>query len=374
MSLFYQLIQISLGVRESFDVLPTLDEWTEMFDESTRQCVVGITYIGVEKIVKSCGGVNNSGMDKRLLAFWYSYAQKIQERNVELNDKSAWLQKWFSSQGIDSCILKGQGNALLYPTPLLRQSGDIDIWVWRRDCKDDGRLNRKRMIEWTLQRSEDKNLEICYHHIGLEPMDDVEVEAHFWPTFFFNLPRLRKFERWCEDNHSAMMSNWHTLPDGEKSISIPTLEFNLVFQLIHMMRHLFAEGIGLRHILDYYYALCRYNCSQTRDLVSLRSTLHEFGLEAMAGGIMWIFANVLGVSTESLLCQPNEEVGKILLSEVERGGNFGHADESSMRMLDKNKLYLFAWRTWRNIKIMKICPSEVLWGPVYRVCQWIKYR
>lgn len=373
-NLFYELVQLSLGTRKEFSSLPTESEWISMLEEADRQCIVGFTFQGVERAVKIYGGISNANLNPDIVGSWYNYEQKVEEANRDLNNKSAWLQKWFDKQGMHSCILKGQGNALLYPNPLSRHSGDIDIWVWKKDLPNDGENNRLQIIDWVRKRSTSNDLEVCYHHIQLEPLDDVEVEAHFWPSFFFCLPRLRKFEKWCTNEHLSQMNNWKDLPDGNGRISTPTLEFNLVFQLIHIMRHLFAEGIGMRHIIDYYWTLWHYNSSVSRDLHSLRSTLHLFGLEAIAGGIMWIMKDILGMSSDMLICSPNESVGKLLLSEVERGGNFGHADESAMQMLERNKLQLFFWRTWRNVKIFKICPTEVLWGPIYRIRQWLFLR
>ena len=46
---------------------------------------------------------------------------------------------------------------------------------------------------------------------------------------------------------------------GEQGeIAIPTVEFNLIFQLTHIYAHLMNEGIGLRQLLDYYYVLCDF--------------------------------------------------------------------------------------------------------------------
>lgn len=374
MSLFYELIQISLGTRDTFSVLPTNSQWADLFEEANKQCVVGVTYVGVEKVVKQCGGIKESGISSNVLAFWYSCAQKIEERNKELNEKSAWLQKWFDKQGINTCILKGQGNAMLYPTPLLRHGGDIDIWVWKKNNDNDGLRNRSDVIKWVKSRSKNKNLDVCLHHIAIEPLGDVEVEAHFWPTFFFSLPRLIKFERWCTDQHLSVMSNWRMLPDGKECISVPTDEFNLLFQLIHIMRHLFAEGIGLRHIIDYYWLLRHYTASTERNDKRVLSSIHKFGLDAMLGGITWILIYMLGMPEHFALCKPNSAVGAILLEEMERGGNFGQSDEQVQHMLKQSKFKLFFWRTWRNIKIMKICPSEVMWSPVYRIYQWMWIR
>ena len=39
---------------------------------------------------------------------------------------------------------------------------------------------------------------------------------------------------------------------------IPTVEFNIIFQLTHIYSHLMNEEIGLRQLVDYYYVLCDF--------------------------------------------------------------------------------------------------------------------
>ena len=39
---------------------------------------------------------------------------------------------------------------------------------------------------------------------------------------------------------------------------IPTVEFNIIFQLTPIYSHLMNEGIGLRQLVDYYYVLCDF--------------------------------------------------------------------------------------------------------------------
>ena len=51
----------------------------------------------------------------------------------------------------------------------------------------------------------------------------------------------------------------HRVMLGEQGeIAIPTVEFNLIFQLTHIFSHLMNEGIGLRQLVDYYYVLCDF--------------------------------------------------------------------------------------------------------------------
>lgn len=64
----------------------------------------------------------------------------------------------------------------------------------------------------------------------------------------------KKLQRWFAKEQEAQFDNKISLSDGE-DISVPTTEFNLVYQLLHIYRHLFGEGIGLRQLMDYYMVL-----------------------------------------------------------------------------------------------------------------------
>lgn len=377
MSPFYELLQISLSTRESFTTLPTTEQWAEIFNEADRQCVLGIMCVGVEKVVQRCGGLEKSRIDPDLFATWYSYTQKTKERNLELNRKSAWLQNWLSKQGFSSCILKGQGNALMYPDPLLRTSGDIDVWMWKKEYDEShltgrysGSQNREDIVQWVLGKMNGKYAEIAVHHVQMEPLGGVEVEGHYWPNFFFSRPRMKDFERYCEEEHLRQMTNWKPLPNANEKISAPTPEFNMIFQLLHVMRHLFHDGIGLKQMIDYYWLLN----SQEMDMEEVRRLVRRFSLTHIVEGMMWMMHHVLGMPEERLPFPMDEKVGRILLSEIDRGGNLGWDDLGLHQWRFKSSLQMFIWRTYRDITLIRICPSEVIWSPYFRFWQKIWVR
>lgn len=376
MNLFYELLQISIGTRSSFSVSPTKDEWLEIFKEADRQCIIGVLFSGVEIVVRQCGGLANMSMDPDLFATWYSYIQKIEEKNKDLNKKSAWIQQWLKKEGLSSCILKGQGNAILYPIPSRRASGDIDVWVWFDEIEKSatrpkyrGSENRLQFIKWVQKKMNGKYAEVGIHHIHLEPLGDTAVEGHYWPTYLFSFPNMKHFEHWCEDEHQVQMNNWKELPDGTGQISVPTVEFNMIFQLVHIMRHFFHDGMGLRQLVDYYWLLS----SGKIDIVKVKEMLDKLNLNNVMNGLMWIMKEVFGMSEDKLPFPVDRRVGELMLKEIERGGNFGHDDRDIAKWRYDSKIQIFLWRTWRNIKFMRICPSEVLWSPFFRIWQffWI---
>ena len=185
-------------------------------------------------------------MKKELLLQWMAESQMLEKANVRLNDAVIQVTEWFRKKGFRACILKGQGNALMYPNPYSRTPGDIDIWVEGGD---------KRVISFV--RSISPHEKACYHHIDFPSYKGVEVEVHYRPSFLLCFWHNRKLQKYYERMKKEQFS--HRVMLGEQGeIVIPTVEFNLIFQLTHIYAHLMNEGIGLRQLVDYYYVICDF--------------------------------------------------------------------------------------------------------------------
>ena len=97
------------------------------------------------------------------------------------------------------------------------------------------------------------NLEddIRFHHLETT-MDGVPVELHFFPCSMNNPLYHARLQKWFKRNADLQCSNIVSLPDGIGEIAIPTMAFNVVYQLTHLYHHFFDEGIGMRQIIDYF--------------------------------------------------------------------------------------------------------------------------
>ena len=111
----------------------------------------------------------------------------FEKANVRLNDAAIQVSEWFRKKGFRTCILKGQGNVLMYPNPYSRTPGDIDIWVEGGD---------KRVISFV--RSISPHEKACYHHIEFPPYKGVEVEVHYRPSFLLCFLHNRKLQKYYE--------------------------------------------------------------------------------------------------------------------------------------------------------------------------------
>ena len=239
LQIFFDFLRFCIGsAKEIPDSLKEVD-WKELYAIAQKQCMVGVLFDGIKKLP-----AEYVGMEKELLLHWMAESQMLEKANVWLNDAAIQVSEWFRKKGFRTCILKGQGNALMYPNPYSRTPGDIDIWVEGED---------KRVISFV--RSISPHEKACYHHIEFPSYKGVEVEVHYRPSFLLCFRHNRKLQKYYERVKDEQFS--HRVMLGEQGeIAIPTVEFNLIFQLTHIFSHLMNEGIGLRQLVDYYYVLC----------------------------------------------------------------------------------------------------------------------
>ena len=401
-AVFFNFLRFYIGsAKEIPDSLKEAD-WKEQYAIAKKQCLVGVLFDGIKKLP-----AEHVGMEKELLLQWVAESQMLEKANARLNNAVIQVSEWFRKKGFRTCILKGQGNALMYPNPYSRTPGDIDIWVKGGD---------KRVISFV--RSISPYEKACYHHIEFPSYKGIDIEVHYRPSFLQCFWHNRKLQKYYERVKEEQFS--HRVMLGEQGeIAIPTVEFNLIFQLTHIYAHLMNEGIGLRQLLDYYYVLCdfykvyqnfsnpsvslskgsstfspspsssgsgdvtallgarnRYvlrladhqrstpDCAGWDRLGVLQKELKELGLWKFAGGIMYIMQVVFGMPVSRLIVPPNEKYGKFVLNEVLEAGNFGKHDERNR--FGKSKLGHNLQRVYRDMRLMRYFPAEALSEPIFR--------
>lgn len=237
MMLFQEFIKFSIGKGEALSRKLTEQDWLSLYAEAQRQSLFGIFMDGVERAVAL-----EEAKPQRLMQ-WIAKVMALEQRNKLLDTKAAELTRIFADDGFKSCILKGQGVAKLYPHPYRRQCGDIDIWV-------EG--GREKIIAYL--KSKYKIGTPVIHHVDVSVWDGVPVEVHFIPSFAYSPFRYRKFKRFFSVQAQSQFDNY----SKEYGFAMPTIEFNVVYSLMHIFHHVLHEGIGLRQLLDYYYILKAY--------------------------------------------------------------------------------------------------------------------
>ena len=339
-------------------------DWKELYAIAQKQALLGVLFYGIQRLPKGLAP------EQKLLMQWMVMAEQIRKQNIRLFQNSVKICQNFENEGFANCILKGQGNALLYPDPYMRTPGDIDIYLAG---------GRKRVMQYINKVC--PNQVMRYHHVDF-PVMKTAIEVHFTPSYMFCPIHNRRMQKWFEKVMDEQCNHRGSLPDGYGEIHVPQVSFNVIYILSHLYRHIFTEGIGLRQLLDYYYVLVKWHTDLTNltdsnkslplmtqintDLDALRHELKYLGLWKFAQAVMFVMKEVFGLSEDRMIAPTDEKEGRFLLDEIMRGGNFGQYDDRMGSKVDESKIHRYFRMNLRNLRFVKHYPTEAVCEPIFR--------
>ena len=353
-SAIFLFLNYCLGKKVDMSIVVAKIDWRQLYSFASRQALLGFCFDGIERLTKEFSEeLKQNPMERDLLMTWMGAAQQIRRQNVKVNAVAGKLFSMLREDGFRCCILKGQGNVLMYPNPYSRTPGDIDVWV---------NASREDITEYAKRHF---NLEddIRFHHLETT-MDGVPVELHFFPCSMNNPLYHARLLKWFKRNADLQCSNVVNLPDGIGEIAIPTTAFNVIYQLTHLYHHFFDEGIGMRQIIDYYYVVTNDELLVIRD--SLQKELKHLGLWKFAGAVMFVLHEVLGLAENKMIVPVDEKRGKLLLVEILDGGNFGRHFTKYAGFTHQSMGKKYFLKIWRNMHFVRYYPAEALCEPLFR--------
>ena len=80
---------------------------------------------------------------------------------------------------------------------------------------------------------------------------------------------------------------------------------------------------------------------------------------------------MFGLDAAYLICPPDKALGALLLSEIERSGNFGLFDVRNQGVNRHNRLAVYWHNVSRNFVFFRFSPSEVLWALIWKPCHFV---
>ena len=274
----------------------TEKDWLWLFYFADEQAILGVMCDGRRKMYDGREKGEDGFIDDLTLE-WGFLAQQVEDQNRAVNRKCVEVLKELEGAGFQCCVLKGQGNALMYANPVSRMPGDIDILIRKAD--------RKRLTEWAKVH---KMVSGChFQHVEYEE-DGIGVELHFIPCSMNNPVYHRRLQKWFVEqaDREDIWNHQVKLPDTKGMINIPTVGFNVVYQLAHMMHHFFDEGIGLRQMMDYFYLLRRVKDELKIENGEFKILLRYLGLWKFAGAVMYVMREVLGMEERYMIAPVDE--------------------------------------------------------------------
>ena len=401
--MLFEFLQIAIGNRKSLSVTSSESDWLRLFNFCKKQALIGIGFSAVEKLHKQ-GIICPSHLRSK----WMAIAFQIEKQNTLLNEQCRQLTEYYEHDGIATCILKGQGNLLNYPEELRkrRQCGDIDVWATlmndegsrindsgipiavqtgRNDVEYVSYHGHQAIREYVRMqhRIEGKkgNPNVRYNHIDAPNIGGTPIEIHYRPSYCNSPIRNWRMQRWFNNHADVCMKNKTLM-----GFAVPTSSVNVVYQMCHLFSHYFDEGLGLRQLMDYYFALRVWHndvmeCKdlQTQGMWSeglgtpvmskqeVMSVLSSFGMAKFTAAVMYVLHEAFAMPTHYYLCESDKKEGRKLLAEIMHGGNFGQYDTRDASLKKGGMMKHGVWKLKRVMRLVRSYPEEALWEPVFRV-------
>ena len=393
--LFFELMQVAVGTRSALSRVLTKMEWEGVYACCLKQTLVGMGYVAIQKLPKA------QWPPADVVLKFTAMATRIKSRNELLDKTCVTVCQRMDHDGLDAVILKGQANSINYPETLrpYRMPGDIDVWARPKGngvipiASKTGNNNVEHIdysgvqavieyvrMQYRIKGSSDRP-PMRYHHIDAPPVDGIPVEVHFRPSYKNSPIRNWRMQNWYKTRMDICVKNKCRL-----GFPVLTSSINVVYLMDHLFRHYFVEGLGLRQLMDYYFALKVWfnDVMECKDLQSqgmwseglgtpvmsateILAVLRSFGMAKFASAVMFVLQEVFAIPTHYYICKPNEKEGKKLLAEIMQGGNFGHYDTRDAELKRGGMMKHGLWKLKRVMRLVRSYPEEALWEPVFRV-------
>lgn len=327
------------------------------------QAVTGILFEGMSKTVEA----GLSSIDKPLMLGWFGEVMMIEKMNLRLNKVLAELIGLLRQAEVPFVVMKGQVAASLYPNPLRRQPGDIDILV------GDGYFEAACQLLETEgatvgEVAPEKHTEYQFH--------EAVVEMHHT---MLDLSNPSAMEYIASLDLSQLIEQTKVM-----DFTVPGFKpaFNCAYMLGHMVHHLLTEGLGLRQVCDWMLLMRAIEAGRYGELPILKEEIKHhvegLGLENAYEAFLMLGIRHFGLSEDVWKTECGRKAERNatdLLEFILNSGNFGKKENQKKSSHSLSGNLSNAWLYLKHVaKMRNIAPNEVRHFFKTRTKRWIKKK
>ena len=263
-------------------------------------------------------------------------------------------------QGIESVLLKGQGIASYYPTPLLRQCGDIDLYVedYAVACDsimttDNGQQttdNGRRTLALGRSEATDK-------HTEFDLGGGLSLEIHEYTETLNDAKKDTLYQAFSNEGTTTGL-----VPIVFNGVSVMTPEntFNAFYIFHHLWHHTIGMGMGLRQVCDW--AVFLHTHTGELDTKRLKMYLSELSLMDQWQVYGSLIVQYLGVKADEVPfydAKKNRRAARLLHYILTEGDNrefkFGRPEHRT-----KKKAATLRYIFRKTARLLPIFPGQAM--------------
>ena len=327
------------------------EEWMELYGISMAQTVEGIVYEGMLKLPTEF-------LPSKIFQLrWTVRVDQIERQNKLMAKNLLQIAQIFYKEDISFTLLKGLSLADLYEKPLLRSSGDIDLYFDSK--KDFKRAN-------AVIRSKKINVTAGALNSSIYLWENCEIEHHTKMMDILN-PFKQGYINKLINTEKGFYRKIKIQDTTIKGISwtLAHIQTNS-----HILKHYLGFGIGLRQFCDVA-RLYKKSISEI-DKVKLQAHYKKLGILDWMFMVNNMLIQYLGLSKSFLpFINHPEQDAKWLLNDVLVAGNFGFHDTRYAGSKDILKENRQRNNTLERVvphllSAKKYAPAEAFWFPIFK--------
>lgn len=327
------LVRAGLGNRE-VRILPSDNiDFTQIYQLAQEQSVLGIVLAGLE--------LSSVKPPQVLLLQSIGEVQVLEQQNKAMNSFIEKLIGILKSADIYAILLKGQGIAQCYESPLWRICGDVDLLLSEENYRK--AVQVLRPVASSIEEENEYN-----KHLAMT-IDGWPVELHgtlrsgLWQSLDRGLDNVQNAVF-----YEGKVRSWM---NGGTQVFLPAADEDVAFVFAHILQHFYKEGIGLRQICDWCRLLWTYRDFLNQKL--LESRIRSMGVMTEWKAFAVLAVDYLGMPIEAMPFYSDDKKWKRkavrVMEFVLETGNFGHNRDYSYQRKYPYIIYK-AISFWKHLK------------------------
>ena len=331
--------------------------WHSLYNMAKVQTVVGLVADAISKLPCQY----HPPKDVRML--FVGNVQQIERINVLHRAVAKKVITLLKENNIDTAFMKGITAGVRYPKPFLRQCGDIDFVVAKKDFQDTLKLlERVGRVDYVLE----------HEHHGMAFVDGVVVEPHY-KVHNYQFPK----------NDKAMQKMFYSIfphalefieIDGEP-VPVYPKTFESVFLVSHMVNHVYEEGLGMRQVIDY--AMFLYKEYSKIDKKIHQEYLEQMHMDRAHRIFVRICEKYFNLSEDIchyVYTDKEKTFADLLMEDILRVGNFGRGEYIFHRNGKWGDLQNYWWVARRSFHFAYLCPHEAYMWPISKFLRYMRKK
>ena len=246
--MLFALLSASLHEKE-VDTRPFInasaEEWAACYRLAGAQGVMALAWGGVVKLPTEL-------MPPRQVKLsWASGVMAYEKIYDRYCNTAVELAEYYAEHGIRMMQLKGVGFSVLYPNPMHREGGDIDIYTYAANKEQMSDEQANSLADELMRR---QGIKVNTHNPKHSEFyyKGIPIENH---KTFLNVETYEaavQVERALKENMNPVITAL-----GEGSVLTPSPTFNTLFIAFHACQH-YGSGLALHHLCDWAVILKHY--------------------------------------------------------------------------------------------------------------------